>query len=212
MKKKMTIFKPKITDATYDVEYKGMNIIIRTNNIHFAGSSNEDSCHRRHQPFTVSDKYIDNFDYFNEFKRLVFNQEAADHFYTLFLLQDLTKLPDPNRLIRADIMQQMIEVSASYQETFINALKKGEYKLYVPNNDNYLIKDVLANYTCECIIYGTDVKISKNHNIFIENGKPIFVKIGDPEPKYNTKELNENGEDIITINNCPLALHYVTIV
>ncbi len=220
LRKKMNQFKPFITDATYNIENKGLNVITRTNNLHFAGSSNEKGClsitddNRRHQAFCVSDKYVGNREYFQQLTSSL-NQEVGDQFYTFFLTQDLSKLPDPNILIKTEIMEHLIELSLSHQKSFINALVKRDHKIPIPNNDNYIVKDILHQYSRERLLFDSnkqEIKIPKGHNAYIIESKVTFVTFSDPKPQLISKQLYDNGNEINILTECPRAAHQIGIL
>jgi hypothetical protein len=143
--RKMTELKPYITDPTYPLEKKNIDVMSNRNFMHFCGSTNHETLplrltdkNRRHVPFRTSDKRKDDKAYFDSLYRH-FNQEAADHFYTWICGLDKNNLPNPYVLPKTDIMNEIIFDSLPRSKQFIHLLTDDEIKLEISSVDLKLI-------------------------------------------------------------------------
>jgi putative DNA primase/helicase len=118
-----------ITDDIINIEPKGresydidniLNFIIETNH---KDSLYLESSDRRYFCMEVSDKFIQNMDYFENLRKKSFNDECVNNFYTYMLNYDESKLVEIRKPPLNELKKEIINISKSSSLRFLDYIK-----------------------------------------------------------------------------------------
>ena len=120
--------KDKISEKLMMIEPKGLDPY-QVNNISsiIINSNHKNSLHlsatdRRFFCLDVSEEYVGNYEYFENFRKICYNQDFADALYTYFINYDEKKLVNVYNVPITNLKKEIIEVSISNSIRFINQL------------------------------------------------------------------------------------------
>lgn len=188
--------KDNITGNLLEIEQKGkdclqidnINNFVFTTNNSFSIKIEEND--RRYNPLEVSDKYMGNHDYFDNFLEVLNNETAGNHILTFFL--QYKDLIDVRKIPMTDLKKDMIRKSKSNSIRFI---EEGLDDIIDDINQNknrnleelYDWKDADGNdaitvsnlYDCYINWVQTQHEKSCNKNIFNSNIKHLIKKSGN---------------------------------
>lgn len=120
-----------ITDRLVQIELKGLEHIQIENYCNFMGTTNHEftakleQSDRRYACFSVSDKYVGDYDYFDKLGNCM-NQENADMLYTYFLNYPSEEMVDLRRIPMTELRKAMMDSSRNSVEMFIEELLNEE--------------------------------------------------------------------------------------
>ncbi len=219
MHKKMDEFKPYISDSHINIEMKGVDVIKRTNATHWLGSSNNESClklgetNRRHIALKTSSCRMGDTVYFNNL-HTYFNQESANHFYSWLYYLGESILPDPYKLIKTDLMVDMVNMSLPDPVLFIRQLESGETTMPVTKKtmgdwkkDSYIIDDnendhdkllIQKGELFKCFKYWCEINSIKSSAAKYFYSEMKKLKLNDVRPKGQTASFYRISRKWIT--------------
>ena len=120
-----------ITDDTIQIEEKGLDPVQMDNNTRCVFTSNNDMSikiekgDRRYAVFRCSEERVGDFQYFDDLRDTLHNQNAGNHVFTYLVKRQLTG--DLRKIPMTELKSELIEFSKSKPLQFIDQLKTGEY-------------------------------------------------------------------------------------
>ena len=130
---KMNTLKAYITDTTFLIEKKEIDIFITTNYGHYV--SNNNNCfrlldrNRKHVVFKTNDTYKDNKPYFDKLYSC-FTSQVDSYFYSwLYYLKLTSDFSDLSTIIRTKQLTEIITLNLSNKKDYIEQLKSSMYSL-----------------------------------------------------------------------------------